>query len=437
VRGTTYSGPCQTCQNGSHNRGDNPLSSIPSRSPTIASFTFALFLAGTAAFSQERSVDRSESSRYDIDYPVVAYGARPRQNEVARLQERIDRGEVRLAFRPGRGYLDALLAALRIDPSSQVLVFSKTSLQHHVISRDTPRAIYFNDDTYVAWVQKADLLEIATMDAERGAVFYTLANRPDVPVKVQREMSRCLNCHDTFSLSGGGIPRFLFLSSDGRRTSIDTTDQTPMRQRWGGWYVTGDLNQQDHLGISHPEGLGELFATAPYLAEKSDVVALLVLEHQLFIKNLITRLSFKSRSFIASEGGHPSPATRARIEAMMEQLVRAMLFVDAAALDAPMSGDAGFDRWFEAQGPFDHRGRTLRELDLGTRLFKHPLSYVVYSEAFDALPQALRAFIFHRFTEILRGEDRSPAFDHLSEGERTVLLEILTETKPDFAAQLH
>lgn len=411
----------------------------------IAAFTFVL-LAAAPAFAQGRAEGRVESSRYDIDYPVVAYGARPTQNEVARLQERMDRGEIKLPFQPGRGYLDGLLAALRIDPSSQVLVFSKTSLQHHSISRDTPRAIYFNDDTYVAWVQKTDVLEIATMDSERGAVFYTLANRAEGPAKVQREMSRCLNCHDTFSLSGGGIPRFLFLSADGERTSIDTTDRTPMRERWGGWYVTGNLKDQDHLGVSHPEGLDELFATAAYLTEKSDVVALLVLEHQLYVKNLITRLSFKSRSFLASDSGrrdgklslkNASPAVRARIEAMMEQLVRAMLFVDAAAFDAPMRGDSGFDRWFEARGPFDRRGRTLRELDLGARLFEHPLSYVVYSEAFDALPKELRAFIYRRFTEILSGADQSPSFAHLSAGERTAILQILTDTKPDFAAQLN
>jgi hypothetical protein len=411
------------------------------RTGAIASLTILALAGATAALAQSRANDRGESSRYDIDYPVVAYGARPTQNEIARLQERLDRGEVKLAFRADRGYLDALLEALGIDASSQVLVFSKTSLQLHSISRDTPRAIYFNDDTYVAWVQKTDVLEIATMDSQRGAVFYTLDNRAGAPVKVQREMSRCLNCHDTFSLSGGGVPRFLFLSSDGQRMSIDTTDRTPVRERWGGWYVTGDLSRQDHLGIAHPEGLSELFATGPYLSEKSDVVALLVLEHQLYVKNLITRLNFKSRSFLAKEGKvslhDASPPVRARIERMLEQLVQAMLFVDAATLDAPMNGDSGFDRSFTARGPFDRRGRSLRELDLRTRLFRYPLSYVVYSEGFDALPREARALIFRRLTEILSGADQSPPFAHLSSSERRAILEILTDTKPDFAAQLN
>jgi hypothetical protein len=408
----------------------------------IASLTIALLAGASAVFCQVAE-ERGESSRYDIDYPSVAYGARPRQNDIARLQESLDRGGVTLTFRPGRGYLDSLLAALRIDPSSQVLVFSKTSLQFHGISRDTPRAIYFNDDTYVAWVQHTDLLEIATMDNERGAVFYTLPNRAGVAAKMQREMSRCLNCHDTFSLSGGGIPRFLFLSADGQRMSVDTTDRTPIRNRWGGWYVTGNLSEQDHLGISHPAGLDELFATGPYLTETSDVAALLVLEHQLYIKNLLTRLSFKSRAFLAAgPASHDrglslkdaSPATRARIEAMLEELVRAMLFVDAAALDVPVRGTSGFDRAFEARGPFDRRGRTLRELDLNTRVFKHRLSYVVYSEAFDALPEELRAFIFRRLMTILSGADSSPGFAHLAPDERAAILEILTDTKPDFAA---
>jgi hypothetical protein len=411
-----------------------------SRHSTIALLSIALAAGSTAAFAQTAE-GRGESSRYDIDYPMVAYGARPRHNEIARLQERLDRGDVKLTFRPDRGYLDALLAALRIDPSSQVLVFSKTSLQFHGISRDTPRAIYFNDDTYVAWVQNTDLLEIATMDSERGAVFYTLPNRAGAAAKMQREMSRCLNCHDTFSLSGGGIPRFLFLSADGQRTSVDTTDRTPIRDRWGGWYVTGDLNAQRHLGIGHPKGLAELFATAPYPTKTSDVVALLVLEHQLYVKNLITRLSFKSRAFLAADGvtslKDAPPQTRARIEAMLEQLVRTMLFVDAAALDAPVRGDSGFDRWFRAQGPFDRRGRTLREFDLDTRVFKYRLSHVVYSEGFDALAPELRAFVFRRLMQILSGADQSTTFAHLTASERSAILEILTDTKPDFAALLN
>jgi hypothetical protein len=122
---------------------------------------------------------------------------------------------------------------------------------------------------------------------------------------------------------------------------------------------------------------------------------------------------------------------------MLEQLVQAMLFVDAAALDAPMSGDSGFDRSFTARGPFDRRGRSLRELDLRTRLFRYPLSYVVYSEAFDALPGELRTVIFRRLTEILSGGDQSPSFAHLSSSERRAILEILTDTKPEFAAQLN
>ena len=66
--------------------------------------------------------------RYDVEYPAVAYSERPRSNRVAALEARLMDGTVELEFRPGRGYLDSLLAALDIDVASQLLVFSKTSL---------------------------------------------------------------------------------------------------------------------------------------------------------------------------------------------------------------------------------------------------------------------------------------------------------------------
>jgi hypothetical protein len=404
--------------------------------------------------------------RYDADYPAINYGKVATRNAIARLESRLKKGEIRLEFKRPRGYLDSVLSALGIDPSSQTLVYSKTSLQYSLISAAKPRAIYFNDETYVAWIPGTTFLEIATMDAELGPVFYALSNQFPEQVSITRESSRCLTCHDTWGMAGGGVPRFLFLSTlvdvngEGleNKAGIDTTDQTPIEDRWAGWYVTGQHGKQQHLGNILAEAgedvssldalrrgnvdtLKDLFDTGPYLTDKSDIVALLVFEHQAHVGGFITRANFKSRTLLANKGLDPSRTawaslpqdTQKSLKAMLEPLVRAMLFTNAAAVTDKVSSTSGFDRWFEAQGPRDAKGRSLRELDLRKRVFKYPVSYLVYSEGFDGLPKCDKEYIFSRFAEILSGRDQSATFAHVSASERQELFEILTSTKPEFA----
>jgi hypothetical protein len=399
----------------------------------------------------------------------IDYLGTPTHNEVARLQARIESGEIKLEYREPRGYLDSLLQALGIDPSSQSVVFSRTSLQIDLISAATPRAIYFDDDTYVAWIAHTRLIEISTMDSVMGAVFYTLRNTGDPP-QLERETMRCLSCHDTFSLGGGGVPRFLFLSAYTRRkndivtnaVAEQTTDETPLQDRWGGWYVTGQLAGVRHLGdlLPSPTGLipvasvhprdlvslDSLFDTGPYLTNTSDVVALLVLEHQVDIHDLIIRAGYKCRMLLealqpggssAGLGWEQLPATtQQRVARLLEPLVRGMLFTNAAKLPAPVRGEAEFARSFEARGPRDPGGRSLRDLDLTTRLFKHPLSFLIYSEGFDGLPAVARAYVYWRLGQILTGEDSSPDFSGLRSADRQAILEILSATKPEFARSL-
>jgi hypothetical protein len=406
--------------------------------------------------------------KYDTEYPYIGYSERPRYNDIARLEDRMARGEAKLEYRAPRGYLDSLLEALHIDPSSQTLVFSKTSLQVQAISAATPRAIYFNDDTYVAWVQNTGLLEISTMDAALGAVFYTMDNKPEGPAHLERETLRCLACHDTFSLTGGGIPVFLFLSAyenEGGKVVTNTvakasTDETPLADRWGGWYVTGKDGGMQHLGNILPSAtaqpvrlsqvphgsldtLSGLFDTRPYMSDKSDIVALLVLDHQVYIHNLIVHANYKSRMLLEKEtpgsSSAPtawdglSPSERKAFASLLEPLVRGMLLVDAARLTGPISGNSGFSEHFTALGPRDRLGRSLRDLDLKTRLFKYPLSFLIYSEGFDHLPRGAKDYVYGRLGEILSGRDTSATYSYLSAQDRQAILEILTATKPDFA----
>jgi hypothetical protein len=406
--------------------------------------------------------------RYDSDYPTIGYADLPTHNAIARLEERLKRGEVRLRYQGARGYLDSVLSALGIDRSSQTLVYSKTSLQLGLIRAATPRAVYFDDNTYVAWIPGTKFLEIATMDRVVGPVFYTLSNASPTEARVDRETSRCLTCHDTWGMSGGGVPRFLFLSTvvDRNGESLigqpgtDTTDRTPISDRWAGWYVTGLPTSQQHLGnilvdadadVTHVaslspgnvESVKELFDASSYLTDKSDIVALLIFEHQANVANFITRANYKSRTLLDRSSLDPSressyaklPADiQKQLKPMLEPLVQVMLSVGAAPVTGEIRSGSGFDRWFQAQGPRDAAGRSLRDLDLRTRVFTHPLSYLVYSEGFDGLPPFAKDYIYTRFADIFSGRDQSANYAHLAADERGTLRDILLATKPDFGS---
>lgn len=417
---------------------------------------------GQSGASASDSANEPPPFPYDTEYPAVGYRTAQPTARAARLAADLEHGTAGLTYEPGRGYLDSLLAALDIDASSQVLVFSRTSLQAGYITPKTPRAIYFNDDTYVAWEQGAPLIEIASMDPDLGAVFYALRQSRVVNVRIPRETTRCLRCHDTYELTGGGVPRFLlgsgYIGADGQLVShegwILTTDATPLESRWGGWYVTGEPDRAVHLGnlvvhdpaaLQHLDTLrvgtlrrlDSLLDTGPYLKPTSDIVALLVLQHQAEVQNRLVRASFEARQALseahATDGPLPA-ATQKVIDDVTEPLVDAMLFVGAAPVDGPLSGSSGFRKHFEAEGPRDARGRSLRDLDLKTRLFRYPMSYLIYSPAFDALPAPVKTRAYRRFAEVLSGADASAAFAGLGAEERAAILEILEATEPDFEA---
>lgn len=406
---------------------------------------------GATAQGLGMPTERRTVPRYDNEYPSVAYSTRPLEDAVSRLQDRIDRGDVSFGFDPTHGYLDSVLAALGISVDSQMLVFSKTSVQTQGIRADTPRALYFSDDVYIGWVQGAGSLEIAAMDPNVGPVFFTLAQDAGSPVRFERQQGQCLRCHDSYSLTGGGVPRFItgsgYTNTEGNLVShegwILTSDRTPLRSRWGGWYVSGYHGDQVHLGniavedpadlqslerlrIGNLENLDAVLDTSAYPTNTSDIVALMVLEHQVRVQNAITRANFDAIS---------APAG-ADVAAIAEPLVEALLLVGEAKLAGPMMGTSGFARTFEARGPHDSLGRSLRQLDLEQRLFRYPLSYLIYSAAFEALPAAVRNQVYARLNEILGGSDASDASAHLAAADRRAIDEILRETKADFAAAL-
>jgi hypothetical protein len=387
--------------------------------------------------------------RYETEWPAIPYTKGRRTDRVAALSKRIERGEATLAYDAKRGYLEALLEALEIDASSQTLVFSQTSLQSRLISPAKPRAIYFNDDVYVAYVQGAPL-EIAALDPSLGPVFYTLEQVPAARPAFTPELGRCLSCHDSYSLTGGGVPRFIVGSGYTGTTGmlvahegwILISDRTPLESRWGGWYVTGTHGSQTHLGnmiirsyddferldelrVGNVETLDALLDVEPYLTNTSDIVALLVLQHQVDVQNQLTRLAWEARS---EPGRREQP-----LEETVERLLRTMLFVDAVQYTEPISGRADFVAQFASRAKRDSQGRSLRDFDLTRRLFRYPLSYLVYSPAFDALPDDAKQLFYRRLDAVLAGA-AGDDFATLAAEDRIAIREILLDTSPEFAA---
>jgi len=384
--------------------------------------------------------------------PAVSAGG---IDAVARLQQRIDSGAATLTFDSKTGYLSSLLTNLNIPVSSQVLVFSKSSAQMSGISPTRPRAVYFNDEAYVGWVQEGGL-ELAAVDPKAGPFFYTLAQEENPHPKLERHTTTCIGCHDSSDDPSKLIPRLLLLSvlpdRDGRAigaAALATTDRSPFRERWGGWYVTGTHGKQTHMGnqtFQPPAGelttipeflkdvdltrgsnvtdLTDRFDTTAYLRPTSDIVALMVLGHQSHVHNLIAVATHKLQDA-------PKGDTSGLVKELGEPLVRAMLFSGEAALTDPIAGTSSFADDFMKQGPRDSRGRSLRDLDLETKLLRYPLSYVIYSKSFDEMPAVLKEYIYRRLREVLGGADKSPDYAHLSAADRDAILAILKDTKPE------
>ena len=420
----------------------------------------ALFFIATVPL-----VSRAAFAQLRFEASPINYNTSPVANRVSQLQQRISAGDAKLDFDDKNGYLRSVLAHLDVPVSSQMLVFSKTSFQQRKISPSRPRAVYFNDDVYVGWVQGSDVVELSVADPRQGAIFYTLRQEKDKTPQFMRDRGQCLTCHA--SSRTAGVPGHLIRSVYSSRTGLPhfgsgtfTTDhQSPFRKRWGGWYVTGTHGQQRHMGnvvVTDPDrreqldterganvvDLKEFTNVTPYLAATSDIVALMVLGHQAQMHNLITRAGFETRSALhhddimnrALERTHDfqSDTTQRRIKSVGDKLVDYMLFVEECPLVDAVRGTSGFAEEFAARGPFDSRGRSLRQLDLNQRLMTYPCSYLIYSEAFEELPDTVKELVFRRLFSILTGtNDDVDRFEHLSTGDRVAILEILRETKND------
>jgi hypothetical protein len=384
-----------------------------------------------------------QGSAHKLDYEAlpIGYATAEATDPVAQLEKKLEGlasgGE---PYHPRFGYLPRVLELLRVPLSSQMLVFSKTSVQRHNIDPSNPRALYFSDDIYVGYIPGASEIEVAAVDAALGTVFYTVHQDAAEPLRFNRH-NECLSCHG--AARSMGVPGFVLrsLDTDEEGEVVPATDTsavthcTPVAQRWGGWYVTNApadwvhrgnyAGQEEQTEAQRRRLLGKISASRRYPASGSDTLALLVHDHQTHMHNYITRLHMEGQQRI-SEYGHVR-----YLDTQVRAFLRYLLFTEETPLPSPLDSSSEFFSHFQKDAKRDSKGRSLRDLDLQTRLFKYPCSFLLDSEAFRQLPEMVRQKILDRLHAVLLGEDPHADFAGIRADDRQAVLEILKETCPD------
>jgi hypothetical protein len=389
-----------------------------------------LLVAAGASLGAQRAGVFDQS----MNHPAIKYSTSDSNTVVDALNRKLADGSATLVFDEKTGYLKSVLGLLKIPVESQVLVYTQTSQQSQHITMTNPRAIYFNDEASVGYIRGAGLLEIVAQDANLGSIFYVVHQDAGAARRFGREQ-QCLRCH--LSWDTLGVPGMSVLSTFPRANEREYASgffvdhYRQIRERWGGWYVTGTRVPPRHMGnlplilpkppAAPPGGRMSLdgqFDLAGYLTPYSDVVALMVLEHQVHFSNLVTRATWEARL-----------GDEMRVAEAAATLADYLLFVDEAPItEGPIVGSSGFTEVFVSQGRKDANGRSLRELDLGTRLQKYPLSYMIYSPQFQALPEAPKNLVMGRINDVLSGKMAGPKYAHLTPALRTAIREILAAT---------
>jgi hypothetical protein len=353
------------------------------RIPATLTIAAAVFVASLGVAIAQRPDAFSESR----SHPAIDYNSAPVHTAIDDLNRKLEEGTVNLTFDPANGYLRSTLGALHVPIESQMLVYTQTSMQAPKINKDNPRAIYFTDDVSVAWVRGGTVLEAWAQDPRQGTIFYTLDQERSRAPRFGRRLE-CVTCHVTWETLA--VPGPTVLTTFPRKSDRDYADghavdhRSEIAERWGGWYVTGQHAPPKHMGnlplfLSTPvpetaiarTSVEGAFDLAGYPTPYSDIVALMVFEHQTRMMNLMTRAGWESRVAAVRRG---DPAAAARVRNAVNDLVDYLLFVDEAPLTARIEGSSGFANAFAARGPRDAKGRSLRELQLETRLMRYPLS---------------------------------------------------------------
>ncbi len=376
----------------------------------------------------------------DFEKPPHNYWQRAPQDRFTKIKTALETGKLPLDRSSEKAFVVSLLKALEISPATQTLVYSTTSLQLSRISPRNPRALYFNEDIYVGWVPRGQI-EIASIDPALGGIYYIFnIPRGPVPIRIERS-TRCFNCHAEFE--NGRVPGLLLKSvvpgpGGGSLESFHgdiTGHSIPLKDRFGGWHLTGKHSITAHwgniVGTLSPAGLkkyanppGRQFRWETYPVPTSDVLAHLLHEHQVGFVNRAIKATYDTRAALVAGDAKAMLTKHASV------LTRYLLFADEAKFPTGgIGGDAQLKKDFALRARSTKTGLSLRDFDLRTRLFKHRCSYMIRSTAFIGLPAPLKQQVFANLHAALNPAKTHPFSTHLPASEKLVISLILTETK--------
>jgi hypothetical protein len=370
-------------------------------------------------------------------HPAIDYRGGALHDVVTTLQRDLARGATTLKHQGRTGFLLSVLERLEVPVESQILLFSKTGIQNAFTSPENPRALYFNDRVVVGYIPDAPVIELASHDPAQGVIFQTLKQDAWLPGEFARP-DRCLSCHlSSNSMDVPGIlVRSMFTGVDGRAMpqlgSFLVDHRVPLDRRWGGWYVTGTHGKARHMGnatVVDPANADAAISeatlnrtvlpgrvdAAAYPRATSDIAALMVFDHQGQATNLLTRLGWETRVAIA-EGR--LDFSKNDLRELARETAEYLTFGGETVLAEPVRGVSEFTRSFSGSGPRDRKGRSLRELDLQARLFKHRCSYMIYSPAFDALPAQAKTAVLALLRDAITDRDTLEILDDTKAGWR-------------------
>lgn len=379
--------------------------------------------------------------------PAHEYWTKPLNDPLSNLKASLEAGQIDLDKTSEKAFVVSLLKKLDVPVSSQMLLFSTTSLQLRLISPRNPRALYFNEEIYVGWVP-GGALEFVSMDPDLGGIFYItdIPRGPSQNMKLDRA-NKCMNCHhddDTRYVPGVVIKSVLPGPTGGTISTFRPAQvghQIPFEERFGGWHVTGSeglentwanmegsLNGDDITKV--PLEFGRNFNLDTYPIPTSDILPHLIHEHQAGFVNRCAAAAYKSRFYLYEGGGRFKPGDLEKIRGEVDELVRYLLFADEAEFSAgPIVGDPQFKEDFLAKAKLDPKGRSLREFDLESRMFKHRCSYMIYTSVFQGMQPGFKRLIYNEIGKALDGSIQG--YGHLSGPERVVIREILRSTLTD------
>ena len=387
----------------------------------------------------------------DIDQPPHNYRQRVPQDRFTRLKAAFESGQIAVDQSSEKAFVLSVLKTLEIPASSQMLVFSTTSLQLSLISPANPRALYFNEDVYLGYVP-GGRIEIVSLDPELGGIFYIFDIPKDArPLRIERS-ERCMNCHageETAHVPGLVIKSVIPGPTGGSLTAY-RQDQTghsiPFEQRFGGWHVTGRHGITNHWGnltgrlsakglMTVPNPPGERFSFAKYPVAGSDILPQLLLEHQAGFANRVIEASYRARTALHLTEGKLTTKQILELDEHARIITRYLLFADEAPLPpGGVEGNAAYKADFLSTRREAAGGLSLKDFDLRTRLFKFRCSYMIYSAVFEGLPSEMKRRVYQRLNEALSVEKNDKEYAYLPRAEKTAIRSILKATLTDLPA---